>query len=204
MKNPYLLRTAALVAALGMGGVLAQSAPVVTDAGPPPPEDRASTGAIVLDNSLVQAQREQRIRAFSRTQRRGHGRPRRPARDDAGPDRGRPGAGAPERGPGAARTAAPAAWWSSRCLSRGQPAVLKVFHRLDQLVAGVHHERPVLGDRLTQRLARDQQGARRRGALAAARSTTPSPSFPSRAMQCSGTGVAAPRASSTSTWPRYT
>lgn len=64
MKNPYLLRTAALVAALGMGGVLAQSAPVATDAGPPPPEDRASTGAIVLDKSLERAQRDN---AFERS-----------------------------------------------------------------------------------------------------------------------------------------
>ncbi len=68
MKYPRLMLTAAVVAALGAGGVLAQttapaptspvSPPVVTDAGPPPAEDRSSAGAIVLDKSLVKAQRE--------------------------------------------------------------------------------------------------------------------------------------------------
>lgn len=65
MNNPILLRTAALAAALGAGSVLAQSkTPVVTDAAPPPAEERSSPGAIVLENSLVRAQREQ---AFERS-----------------------------------------------------------------------------------------------------------------------------------------
>lgn len=35
-----------------------KSAPVVTDVAPPPPEDRSSTGAIVLEQSPVKAQRD--------------------------------------------------------------------------------------------------------------------------------------------------
>ncbi len=59
MKYPALMRAAALSAALGAGCVLAQTPPLVmTDVGPPPAEDRSSTGAIVLENSLVRAQRE--------------------------------------------------------------------------------------------------------------------------------------------------
>ena len=65
MDYPILLRTALLGGLLGTGSVLAQSTPpVVTDAAPPPAEDRSSPGAIVLDNSLVRAQREQ---AFERS-----------------------------------------------------------------------------------------------------------------------------------------
>lgn len=74
MNHPnLLLRAAAIVAALGAGGVLAQTkpstaptapSPVVTDVGPAPAEERDSTGAIVLENSLVRAQREN---AFERT-----------------------------------------------------------------------------------------------------------------------------------------
>lgn len=54
-------------ALLGVGVAAAQSttspatppAPAVaTDAGPPPAEERTSTGAIVLENSLVRAQRD--------------------------------------------------------------------------------------------------------------------------------------------------
>jgi hypothetical protein len=65
MKYPVLLRAAAVAAALGAGGVLAQTAtpitasPVMSDAAPLPAEDRASTGAVVLQNSLVRAQRDQ-------------------------------------------------------------------------------------------------------------------------------------------------
>lgn len=64
MNNPTLLRAAACAATLAMGilaagGALAQSsAPVVTDVGPPPAEERNSHGAIVLENSLVRAQRD--------------------------------------------------------------------------------------------------------------------------------------------------
>ena len=56
-----MLRSAGCAAALalGVGGVLAQAAaPVVTDVAPPPAEERASTGAIVLEDSLVRAQRD--------------------------------------------------------------------------------------------------------------------------------------------------
>jgi hypothetical protein len=70
MKYPDLLRTALLAAAtLATGNVLAQttapstttpgsSTPVVSDAAPLPPEDRSSTGALVIGNSPVRAQRE--------------------------------------------------------------------------------------------------------------------------------------------------
>jgi hypothetical protein len=58
MKYAYLMRTAVCAATLGAGCVLAQTAaPVVTDTAPPPAEDRDSTGAIVLQNSMVRAQR---------------------------------------------------------------------------------------------------------------------------------------------------
>jgi hypothetical protein len=64
--HPNLMRTAALAAVLAAGGAFAQStaptpvdaAPVVTDVGPPPAQDRNSLGAIVLENSLVRAQRD--------------------------------------------------------------------------------------------------------------------------------------------------
>lgn len=58
MNYANLMRTAACAAALGAGGVLAQTSPVMTDVGPAPAEDRSSTGAIVLENSLVRAQRD--------------------------------------------------------------------------------------------------------------------------------------------------
>jgi hypothetical protein len=73
MKYSRLMRTAAIAATLGAGSVLAQTtapvpteptAPVVTDVGPRPAEDRNSTGAIVLENSLVRAQRDN---AFQRS-----------------------------------------------------------------------------------------------------------------------------------------
>lgn len=64
MKYPYLIRTTALAAVLGAGGALAQTATVQTDVGPRPAEDRSSTGAIVLENSLVRAQRDN---AFQRS-----------------------------------------------------------------------------------------------------------------------------------------
>lgn len=76
MSQSKLLRTAWLAATLGAGGVLAQTAPsptptpavqappVMSDVGPPPAEDRASAGAIVLENSLVRAQRDS---AFERS-----------------------------------------------------------------------------------------------------------------------------------------
>lgn len=72
MKHPQLLRAALLAAAtLAAGSVLAQtgpsdttpatpalSSPVVSDVALPPPEDRASPGAIVLQDSPVRAQRD--------------------------------------------------------------------------------------------------------------------------------------------------
>jgi len=65
MKYANHLRAAALMAALGAGSVLAQTpARVMTDVAPPPAEDRSSPGAIVLENSMVQAQREN---AFERS-----------------------------------------------------------------------------------------------------------------------------------------
>lgn len=70
MKYAYLTRTAICAATLGVGCVLAQTSappvtdfvpappPVVSDAAPLPAEDRDSTGAIVLRNSMVRAQRD--------------------------------------------------------------------------------------------------------------------------------------------------
>src|SRR3954447_12720727 len=69
MKYAYLMRTAVCAATLGAGCVLAQtsppaatdfvpaSPPVASDAAPLPAEDRDSTGAIVLQDSMVRAQR---------------------------------------------------------------------------------------------------------------------------------------------------
>jgi hypothetical protein len=78
MKYPILMRGLALAAALGAGTVLAQTRPsttdsglpppVVTDAGPAPAQERDSLGAIILENSLVRAQRQNAFeRASSRT-----------------------------------------------------------------------------------------------------------------------------------------
>lgn len=65
MRNRCVLQAAALAAALGAGGVMAQAnAPVMTDVAPLPAEDRASPGAIVLEKSLVKAQRDN---AFQRS-----------------------------------------------------------------------------------------------------------------------------------------
>jgi len=72
MEYPNLMRCAAIAAALVAGGVLAQTpppsatdaAPVVTDVGPAPAQERNSIGAIVLENSPVRAQRD---RDFERT-----------------------------------------------------------------------------------------------------------------------------------------
>jgi hypothetical protein len=71
MKYPIAMQAAVLAAVLGAGSALAQTVPaepapatpgkpgaVVTDVGPAPAEERSSTCAIVLDNSLVRAQRE--------------------------------------------------------------------------------------------------------------------------------------------------
>jgi hypothetical protein len=69
MKYPMAMQAALLAATLAAGGAIAQTIPaepaapgkpgaVVTDVGPAPAEERNSTGAIVLENSLVRAQRE--------------------------------------------------------------------------------------------------------------------------------------------------
>lgn len=79
MKYPIAMHAAALAAVLGGGAALAQavepaaSTPgragtVVTDVGPAPAEERNSAGAIVLENSLVRAQRDEGFtRASART-----------------------------------------------------------------------------------------------------------------------------------------
>lgn len=75
MNYPQSMRLAVLAALLGAGGVMAQpapapapvpadAAPVVSDVGPAPAQERGSIGAIVLDDSLVRAQRD---RDFERT-----------------------------------------------------------------------------------------------------------------------------------------
>ena len=79
MKYAYLMRTAICAATLGASGVFAQSSapvvsdftrtapPVISDAAPLPAEERESTGAIVLQNSMVRAQRQNAFqRAASR------------------------------------------------------------------------------------------------------------------------------------------
>jgi hypothetical protein len=67
MNHRHTVCAGLLAALLGAGAAVAQTAtpptapspaPVATDAGPPPAEERASTGAIVLQNSLVRAQRD--------------------------------------------------------------------------------------------------------------------------------------------------
>jgi hypothetical protein len=79
MNYAFLMRTAVVAATLGAGCVLAQTdapvvndfartaPPVISDVGPPPAEERDSTGAIVLQDSMVRAQRDQAFhRAASR------------------------------------------------------------------------------------------------------------------------------------------
>ena len=73
MKYLSPIHWAAMAAVLGAGGAMAQTppapspadpVPVVSDVGPPPAQERNSIGAIVLDDSLVRAQR---ARDFERT-----------------------------------------------------------------------------------------------------------------------------------------
>ena len=45
----------------------AQTAPPITDTGPPPAEDRASTGAVVLEKAPVLAQRDKALSDVSNT-----------------------------------------------------------------------------------------------------------------------------------------
>lgn len=60
MKYPMALRAALIAATLGAGAAFAQqSTPLVmSDMAPLPAEERSSTGAILLENSLVRAQRD--------------------------------------------------------------------------------------------------------------------------------------------------
>lgn len=79
MKYPFSMRLAVIAAALGAGAAFAQTAPapatattepapVVSDVGPAPAQERNSIGAIVLDDSLVRAQRDRDFeRSSSRT-----------------------------------------------------------------------------------------------------------------------------------------
>lgn len=73
MKYPISMCLALALATLGAGVTFAQNspapaptdtAPVVSDVGPAPAQERNSMGAIVLDESLVRAQRD---RDFERT-----------------------------------------------------------------------------------------------------------------------------------------
>src|SRR5262245_36773308 len=52
---------------------------------------------------------------------------------------------------------APRAWAPRRSALLDERAVLKLEDRLPQLLLRVHHDRPVPGDRLLERLSRDQQ-----------------------------------------------
>ncbi len=78
MNHTILIRGVALAAALGTCGAFAQTRPsatdgggappVLTDAGPAPAQERDSVGAVVLENSLVLAQRRNAFeRASTRT-----------------------------------------------------------------------------------------------------------------------------------------
>lgn len=63
MNHPTLARTAAVLLAAALGGAFAQTAPtpvpkVMSDSAPLPAEDRASTGAIVLEEAPVLAKQE--------------------------------------------------------------------------------------------------------------------------------------------------
>ena len=51
----------AFAALLAVAMAQAQTAPPTTDVGPPPAEERASTGAVVLENSPVRAQRDKAL-----------------------------------------------------------------------------------------------------------------------------------------------
>lgn len=56
---------AVLAALLGAGVANAQTPERMTDVGPPPAEERDSTGAVVLEKSLVRAQRDKAFEASS-------------------------------------------------------------------------------------------------------------------------------------------
>lgn len=63
-----VMRSGVAAAVLAAGGALAQSlTPVQTDVGPPPAEERDSVGAVVLENSMVRAQRQAVTGHFTQT-----------------------------------------------------------------------------------------------------------------------------------------
>jgi hypothetical protein len=67
MKASSLIRFGACAALLAAGGAYAQSlTPVLTDVNPLPAEDRDSVGAVVLQDSMVRAQRAVYIASRSR------------------------------------------------------------------------------------------------------------------------------------------
>lgn len=64
MSVRMFAQPALLAALVATGAAFAQStAAPVTDVGPPPAEERDSSGALVLENSLVRAQREKAFNA---------------------------------------------------------------------------------------------------------------------------------------------
>jgi hypothetical protein len=67
--NTRLLAAPAVAAALLAAAVATAqtTTPRVTDVGPPPAEDRASAGAVVLEKSLVPAQRKRVAESSART-----------------------------------------------------------------------------------------------------------------------------------------
>jgi hypothetical protein len=74
MKYPTLFKSAALVLAVAVSAPVAVAADegkptpsIMTDTAPLPAQDRASSGAIILEDSMVLAQREAFMRANERT-----------------------------------------------------------------------------------------------------------------------------------------
>lgn len=68
MSIVIVMRIGLAAAGLAAGGALAQAlTPVQTDTGPPPAEERDSMGAVVLENSMVRAQRQAFPGHFTRT-----------------------------------------------------------------------------------------------------------------------------------------
>jgi hypothetical protein len=68
MRIRSLAGPALAAALLGVAAAIAQTAaPPVTDVGPPPAEERASTGAVVLEKSPVQAQKKAFAESAART-----------------------------------------------------------------------------------------------------------------------------------------
>ena len=156
----------------------------MTDVGPAPAEERASPGAIVLENSLVRAQRESAFerlasrtgvasvgRGVLRATARAQPRPtwRRPGRRSRWSCRDRRGAGSLERT--VASDAAPG-WPPS------QAAVLEILHRLEDLLAACSSRTGRTARSARSAACRRSAARARLGARRAGRSTpSPSPSF---------------------------